>query len=133
MENKKYNQYGEAAIRATEIGGHPKEAWQKAAKAIMPTRSTQEKGCPRTAFLGLCEEGLVKGIEKGKYTRRYKGSESPNKTHAIKAYTILKENNDNGNLTAPKLWKKLNIGTKSHNGQMDVILGLWNKGYLAQS
>lgn len=87
--------YSLTAIKAVEIGGNPKEAWQKAAKAIMPIRSPQEKGCPKTAFLGLCEEGLVKGIKKGikkgKYTRPYKGSGNPNKTHAINAFNLLKK------------------------------------------
>lgn len=124
------NKYSLTAIKAVEIGGHPKEAWQEAVKEYCNTKATQEKGCPKTAFLGLCEEGLVKGMKKGKYTRRYKDSDSPNKTHAIDAYNLLKENNTLADLMPIKLWKKLNLGTKSHNSQMNVVLGLWKADLL---
>jgi hypothetical protein len=47
----------------------------------------KKKGCPKGTFLGLCEEGLVKGIPKGNYTKSVK-----NKKYAIKAVTVLKQN-----------------------------------------
>jgi ATP dependent DNA ligase C terminal region len=37
---------------------------------LYPTSPTaRRKSCPRGAFLGLCEEGLVKGILPGRYSR----------------------------------------------------------------
>lgn len=80
--------------------------------------------------MGLCEEGLVKGIESGKYTKLYNGSESPNKIHAIDAYNKIKEDNKYADLNPGELWEELNLGTKSHNNQMDVVLGLWKKEVL---
>jgi len=38
------------------------------------------KGCPRGAFLELCEAGMIKGIASGKYTRSKR-----NKEYAIDA------------------------------------------------
>jgi hypothetical protein len=32
----------------------------------------QIKGCPKNTFLGLCEEGIVKGVNKGNYLIRKK-------------------------------------------------------------
>ncbi len=119
------NKYGLTAIKAVEIGGHPKEAQQKAVEKHCKTIYTREKGCPKIAFLGLCEEGFVKKIKKGKYTRPYKGDQSPNKKHAIEAYNLLKEKPEYADLKPKELWGKLNLGTKSYNYQMDVVLGLW--------
>lgn len=39
--------------------------YEKAVEEVFPnSKSSQEKSCPKNAFLGLCEEGLVKGITK---------------------------------------------------------------------
>jgi hypothetical protein len=46
--------------------------------------SAQKKGCPRGAFLGLCEEGLVKGIPAGNYT-----TSKDNKAYAVRAAELL--------------------------------------------
>ena len=63
---------------------------------------------------------MCKGISKGEY-----GSNSTkNKNHAIEAVDFLKENNVES-ISAKELWSKLNIGNKSHNSQMDVVLALW--------
>ena len=43
--------------------------------------TAQIKGCPKNAFLGLCEEGLVVDIEKGYYTER--STSHKNKDYAI--------------------------------------------------
>lgn len=54
-------------------------------KCLAKEHQVKKKGCPRNAFLGLYEEGLVKGIPSGNYTRSKK-----NKEYAIKAVKILK-------------------------------------------
>ncbi|WP_420865668.1 DUF6979 family protein [Dickeya oryzae] len=43
-----------------------------------------KKSCPLSAFLGLCEDGYIKGIPKGKYTKSYK-----NKKYAVVAADIV--------------------------------------------
>ena len=38
---------------------------------VFPTQeSSRKKGCPQSAFLGLCEDGYVKGIPQGRYLIR---------------------------------------------------------------
>ena len=77
-------QFGRAAVRAVKLITErevesPRKAWASATAEI-----DYDKGCPKDAFLGLCEAGLVKGVPKGNYTRSRK-----NKEYAIKAVRIL--------------------------------------------
>ncbi|MCL7763401.1 hypothetical protein MPF19_08255 [Polaribacter sp. Z014] len=62
-----YNEYGEVALKIAKAKGNPKDNWEAEVKrAFSDSISSQEKSCPKSAFLGLCEKGLVKGIFKGK-------------------------------------------------------------------
>jgi hypothetical protein len=100
------------------------ESFEKSAKEVFPTKSSQEKSCPKATFLGLCEEGLVKGIPKGNYTKSVK-----NKEYALKAIAILKQNTQTTFL--PKeLWEKLELGDKRSNSQMDVVSALCEHGLI---
>ncbi|SFD28293.1 DUF6979 family protein [Algibacter pectinivorans] len=125
MNLKKENKYGLAAKEAALIGGNPIEAW-RAAVQNFDSESAKLKGCPKNAFLGLCEAGLVKGIKSGSYFTRKK--ENLNKKYAITAVNLLATNPC---LNKNELWKevreKLVLGEKKHNSQMDVVLALWNK------
>jgi len=125
------NQYGEVAIKAVELSKKyksPRKSWQIAAEIIIENKSSADKGCPLSSFLGLCEEGLVKGISPDIYT-----SSKKNKKYAIEAVKIIKNNECNINLTPKILWEKIkkefNIDT-NHNGQMDVVLGLYENDLL---
>ena len=59
--------YGKAAIEAIKLLASdschdPKDAWDKSTEEIFGRgTASQSKGCPRGAFLGLCEQGLIKG------------------------------------------------------------------------
>jgi len=113
--------YGNAAIRAAKLvkSGEvklPVSAWRKATGEIFGEEtSSQDKGCPRGAFLGLCEEGMIKGIPSGRYTQS-----TSNKEYAIKAVRILKEE---PTLNQKELWAQVTEGKViSHNGQIDVVL-----------
>ncbi|WP_139959578.1 DUF6979 family protein [Flavicella sediminum] len=119
-----YNSYGTLSVLAIKTGVNPKEAWKLAAIDIFDSKSSQDKGCPKNTYLGLCEEGLVKGIPKGNYTRSVK-----NKDYALKALKILKSNSSS--TFSPKaLWEKLELGNKRHNSQMDVVIALWVNGLI---
>jgi len=109
---------------------HPIEAWNKAVAIEFPnSKSNQLKGCPKNTFLGLCEDGYVKGIDPGKYTRS-----DLNKGYGITALRILRKKKDI-EFTRALLWKEVlkeedkNIG-KQHNSQMNVVLALWNEGLI---
>jgi len=123
--------YGEAAILAVEIvsrgvASSPKKAWELATAEVFPNSpSMRDKGCPKGAFLGLCEDGFIRGIPKGTYTQSRK-----NKEYAVRAVRLLKEDQ-----YAPKdpfvLWSRVMAGDpKNYNQQMDVVLALWENGYI---
>tara|TARA_R110002096_G_scaffold115303_1_gene249600 strand:- start:132 stop:515 length:384 start_codon:yes stop_codon:yes gene_type:complete len=121
MEN--INKYGVIALKSAKNfkGSYSIiEVWSRTSKVVFPnSKSSQEKSCPKNTFLGLCEEGLVKGIPKGNYTKSVK-----NKAYALKTVKILKQ--EKGKTFTPlELWKKLALGDKRHNSQMDVVLALW--------
>jgi hypothetical protein len=122
--------YGRAAIRAAElwrlgIAQSPQEAWDLAVVEVFPTPSSQDKACPKGAFLGLCEAGLVDGIDAGSYT-----SSQDNKRYAIDAVGKLRTTPSLAN-DAGELWRKV-AGEKRPNSQMDVVIALWNAGLINQ-
>jgi hypothetical protein len=123
------NRYGEAAIMATRQGPsvdtNPITRWDNAMEKLYPTSSAaRKKGCPRAAFLGLCEEGLVKDIPTGHYTKS-----KDNKAYAVRAAGLLSEGAQHWSRSA--LWQAVTKDTlKQENGQMDVVLALWNNGLI---
>ncbi len=123
--------YGDAATQAAELyrsgrANSPNEAWEKATIGIFGKgTSMQLKGCPRDAFLGLCEEGLIKLIPRGQYTRARK-----NKQYAVDAVALLKQDPSLVDFPA-KLWAKVTRGQrKAHNQQMNVVIALWKKNLI---
>ena len=123
--------YGTAAIQAVKLykqglAESPRDAWDSAtAKIFGRGTSSQRKGCPRDTFLGLCEQGLVEGIEPGNYTRSQK-----NKKYATDAITILKQRPSLSD-SPTALWSIVLEGEpKKHNSQMDVVTSLWNSGLI---
>lgn len=126
----KINKYGLTALKSVQkykSSYSIMEIWSRSAKEVFPnSKSSQEKGCPKGTFLGLCEAGLVKGIPKGEYTRSVK-----NKEYALQAIEILKWA-DNKTYTSKELWIELNLGDKRSNSQMDVVLALWNEGLIVK-
>ena len=124
--------YGRTAVLATSLITerklHPTEAWRTAAAQIFPdSPSSQKKGYPKTAFLGLCEDGLLLGVPSGSYTKS-----RDNKRYAIEAIKCLRQNPslvDN----EKSLWKLI-IGseTKVENSQIDVVTSLWREGLITK-
>ncbi|NQX66661.1 hypothetical protein HQN90_11035 [Paenibacillus alba] len=129
------NKYGQAAIKAIKLietnqASTALEAWNITTKELFGIgTSSQKKGCPKNAFLGLCETGLVSCIPQGNYTVR--SDSSKNKGYAIRAVQLLKENpilTENKNA----LWELVIDGeAKKHNSQMDVVLALWKDGRIS--
>ncbi|SHH41964.1 DUF6979 family protein [Tepidibacter thalassicus] len=124
----KYEKCAIKAINLIKSGkiNNPRNAWERASSEIFGKGTTgQLKGCPKSAFLGLCEEGIIKGISHGKYTKSKK-----NKNYAIKAIKILlKEPYLKNN--KKELWNRVIENNKiSHNYQMDVVIALWNNNLI---
>ena len=132
----KSSKYGEAAIKATKfyrMDGEttsPRCAWEKAVKEVFPNRKTsQSKSCPRDAYVGLCQEGLVRDIPARDYTASIKS-----KSYAICAVDILKLKphltQNTGVLWREVLKRQAEDLEKTHNQQMDVVVALWlNDGF----
>ena len=123
------SKYGEAAVLAVEkahSGLCPKAAWTQAVWEVFPKSPTgREKGCPRAAFLGLAEEGLVQGIPGGCYTRS-----KDNKKYALQAVELLRSYPELSRCPG-KMWTCIMRGQKKEpNQQMDIVSALWNKGYI---
>ena len=129
------NKYGKAALSATKhYSENPLDivkSWKYAVMEQFPTQeASRKKGCPKTAFLGLCEAGYVKGVPKGKYN---KVSNSHNKCYAVKAVKLL-QLQDLESIKSKRLWELVMAGVvKSHNAQMDVVLSLWTNGLINKS
>ncbi len=124
------NKYGVSALKAValmrdDIIIDPREAWEKATIEVFGEgSSSQRKGCPRGAFLGLCEMGLIRGVPKGDYCNSQK-----NKAYAVEAVNLLKQDTDYlSNKHA--LWNKIVGECKAHNNQMDVVIALWENGLI---
>ncbi|OMD48470.1 DUF6979 family protein [Paenibacillus odorifer] len=122
------NKYAQSAIRAVELCKlkvSPIDAWNTATLEHYKRDSdSQKKGCPRYAFLGLCEEGLIKGVRSGTYILK---SKNKNKVYAVKAVELLKANPELAK-DKKRLWNEVVKGDKKHNSQMNVVLALWGNG-----
>ena len=121
----KYGDLGIAAARKSGLSGQdPREAWDALADEAFG--KGRAKCCPRSAFLGLCGAGLVKGIPPGKYARS-----TLNGDRAIKAVEILARNPEL-TYSQAELWR-LVAGRKGigHDQQMTVVLALWGEGLIA--
>jgi len=123
------NRYGEAALMAVrmELYGKalsPLERWQDAVRKLYPTAiPAQKKACPRGAFLGLCEAGLVQGVPAGNYA-----SGNRNKDYAVAAVALLRAGTHK---TVTQLWSAVSEGEEAvHDSQMDVVLALWKNGLI---
>ncbi|HHI02262.1 MAG TPA: hypothetical protein ENL22_01920, partial [candidate division Zixibacteria bacterium] len=67
---KKDCMYGKVAIAAAELAKKnknitPRKAWEKVVGNYTTSEASRKKSCPQNAFLGLCEEGMIKDIDKG--------------------------------------------------------------------
>lgn len=108
----------------------PASEWNTLANKTIQSHLTAKKGCPKDAFLGLCESGCIIGIPPRNYTRS-----TDNKKYAIEAVVLLRKNPSMTSSSGQMLWKKVMSSlkvdkTKTHNGQMNIVLDLWNQGYI---
>ena len=125
------SKYGKCALDSVKLIRsdstiNPPEAWETTSSIIFGRgTSSQRKGCPKDAFLGLCEAGLVRAVPVGSYTKSVK-----NKRYAIAAVSALEDNPDLST-DWQVLWRLASGSeTKQHNGQMDGVISLWSNGLI---
>ena len=114
-----YNQYGEIAARALQfldICECAEDAWNNAAMEISGKVSIMQKSCPKNTFLGIVE-----------------GKPSKNAMYAYQAIDIINRMSEEelASITPGAFWhqKMLDV-PKRHNGQIDVVFALKEKGFI---
>lgn len=117
------SRYGFVALEAVEIAQKHVDAdiaWTAAEHQFREKTSLIKKGCPKGAFLGLAEDGHIKGIPSGHYT-----SSTKNKAYGLAALQQLKMSPELAK-NKKELWlRSCNDQPKVQNGQMDVVIALW--------
>src|SRR5579862_5565047 len=119
--------YGKASVSAAREcqqnpALNPADAWMAAVSREFTSEESRKKCCPRGAFLGLCEEGLVIGVPQGTYT-----TSRSNKAYAISAVSLLRDSPELID-DLSELWRR--VSHKKHNQQMQVVAALWREGLL---
>ncbi|MBF0233357.1 MAG: hypothetical protein HQK65_10020 [Desulfamplus sp.] len=122
--------YGQIALDATNafqqlLSTTLLQAWSNSLKI----NNTNDKDCPRVAFLGLCEDGFVANVPKGNYIQ--KTNVSVIKQKAIGIRNIIMNNNPPSIPTQSKnsIWSQVG-GTGQDQGVIDVVYTLFNNGIL---
>lgn len=129
------SKFGDTAVCAAKLLARgkckePDEAWKQAvAKICASSDSMQKKCCPKIAFRGLCDAGLVKNVLKGcaKLSTNYN-----NANYAIKATKLLKKDPSWAVGTIIGLWREVAPQPKSHDQQMNVVLALWKNDQIVR-
>lgn len=125
--------FGKTAIDAVEfmknnITCTSKDAWQKFIVLNTSSEESQKKGCSRLAFMGLCEEGYILGIPASSTKTISKNSKYA--TQAAKYLIDYKPQK----ITIKELWQKIEEPKPlNENGQMQIVIALWQKDLLVKS
>jgi hypothetical protein len=125
MEDESLTDYTRVALEALQLaaaGTHPIKAWlDRAAEVFVDRPAAEVKSCPKSAFLGLAQAGLINGVSPGPYTRSV-----DNRRYAEAAVQLLFDNAAWA-VDPQKLWNAVaeQDGKKRHNGQMHVVIALW--------
>ena len=102
-----------------------RQEWDKTMMKYYPTKKpSREKGCPRNAFLGLSEAGLIMGIPTGDYGVK---PGNVNKRYAVDAVALLQAGSEPDK---KQLWAAVTDANKKPNHQMDIVLALLHEGML---
>lgn len=98
--------------------------WEKTMVEYFPAQeASRKKGCPKNAFLGLCEAGLIVDIPAGDYGLK---QGNVNKGYAVKATALA----SNGVTHKRELWEAVAGSNKKHNHQIDIVLALMKANLL---
>ncbi|MCB1599310.1 MAG: hypothetical protein R3F18_18390 [Lysobacterales bacterium] len=134
------SKYGDTALRAVELamttGCTASDAWNAAASEMFANSpSSQEKVCPREAFLGLVDASLIVGLNPEAVTTNRAGV---NREYVVAAAKLLISNPALADSGPAQLWRTTlaTVGAdldKVHNRQMDVVLALWEAGRIVRT
>lgn len=133
-------QYGGVAVSSAKLMAEgtlsPLAAWNLACTNLIASASSRKKGCPRKAFLGLCAAGFLNST----FINDYDVEEAINSKNGKYAMVAVEFLRAQPQLAKSKhnLWVKVlnSFGDdleKKHNGQMDVVISLWENGYIVNN
>ena len=132
--------YGTTAVLAVQLvrAGckSADEAWRTVASDVFASApQARVKACPREAFLGLCQAGLIRGVPANSCTQ---ASRSPNRVYATTAVRLLVADPDLSQGSKAVFWRRVmkELGTdakKKPNDQLDVVLSLWERRLIDSS
>ena len=104
-----------------------KSEWDKSMMEMYPNQEpARTKSCPRNAFLGLCESGMVAGISKESYGV---SEGNRNKRYAVKAAHLVLD----GQTDKKAIWESVREKAKTPNSQVDIVLAINLAGLLRHS
>lgn len=122
--------YSKLTQQALKYPGDPAAAWARAIEDLAAmgeeTEISRAKGCPKSTFVSLAENGYING-----FRTRTKRVMSKNASHAVKAYEILQLSPDFRQSKA-RWWRDVasakGISRENHAGILDVLLVLIDQG-----
>ena len=100
------------AFRLVEDGLSAEDAWKRAICEFTDSKHYQKKNCPKVAFCGLISSDS-------------KWDNKDNAIYAQRALSFLKKH-PRHKFKNKELWEMIGNSHKHHDGQMDVVLALWN-------
>ena len=123
--------YGNVAVHAAQYlvrnpNINPGVAWSTA----LAHYGVRDKSCPRTAFLGLCENGNIGGVPIGHYLNR---RNTVNKIRAISVRNLIYNNTPPSKPTGTKkvVWQNITgISNGDIYGVINVVYDLFDNGLL---
>ncbi|MDN0094566.1 DUF6979 family protein [Yersinia rohdei] len=122
------NKYGEIAVATALVcqrnRSDIRDEWGKQAMYAFEGQPTsQKKGCPKSAFLALCEAGFIKGISKGNYGTP---KESKNGYYAKAAAGALLVDSS---LSKKELWEisraSVDNPATNESNQIEIVIALY--------
>lgn len=135
------NKYGETALQAMKLMADgecsPLNAWERAASEVFAgLLPSANKGCPREAFLGLHDLRITIGPPSAAITHGSSRKRGVNREYAALAVKALFANHTLAAAGPLQLWKTVLAAhgadpDKEHNSQMDVVLALWDRGFIS--
>ena len=121
--------YGRAAIKAARMlsegsPSDPAKAWDRAIARETKSSESRRKSCPRGAFLELCLAGAIPGCPSQPSLMR-----SSNGEYAVQILNAIRTDEE---LLADRgrLWRLAAGKGKKENGQVDVVVSLWESGVI---
>jgi len=114
------NKYAKAALMvATDCAGKTSPDIRTAWDAAISVLDAYDEQCPKIAFIGLCSEGMIKGIPANSYGLK---RETKNKRYAVDAARLLLAGHD---MDLSSLWEKVTDEKIVHHGQISIVISLY--------